>query len=149
MNRLDDFLDKLQEDIFDEARQALGERGFDRWMHPKFRGTMDAPDSHARLTGDCGDTMVIYLKFENGRVSDASYTTNGCASSNVAGSFAAELAIGKTPDEVTDISAQAVLEAIGRLPESDLHCAHLASATLQEALSRYMSDQTAGKRDAG
>jgi len=31
MNQLDQFLDSLQEQIFDEAREAMGEKGFDRW----------------------------------------------------------------------------------------------------------------------
>jgi nitrogen fixation NifU-like protein len=137
-NNLDDFLDKLQDEIFEEAKQALGERGFDRWRNPKFNGRMDDADAWARVKGDCGDTMEIYLKFENNRVCRASYFTDGCASSMVSGSFAAELTLGRDPDEITDIDAQAVLDAIGRLPEEDMHCATLAAGAVQEALNNYM-----------
>ncbi len=137
-NNLDDFLDKLQDEIFEEAKQALGERGFDRWRNPKFNGRMDDADAWSRVKGDCGDTMEIYLKFENNRVCKASYFTDGCASSMVSGSFAAELTLGRDPDELTDIDAQAVLEAIGRLPEEDMHCATLAAGAVQEALNNYM-----------
>jgi nitrogen fixation NifU-like protein len=138
MDNLDKFLDNLQDEIFEDARQALGDKGFDRWRNPKFNGKMQNPDGHASVIGECGDTMDIYLKFENGRVSKASYATNGCASSAISGSFAAELTLGKDPDEITDITAQAVLDAIGRLPENDMHCATLAARTVQEALSNYM-----------
>lgn len=141
MDKLDKFLDDLQEEIFDDARQALGNRGFDRWRHPKFNGRMEDADGHARVVGECGDTMEIYLKFKNNRVTKASYVTNGCASSSVSGSFAAELAIGKDPDQLLDITPEAVLNAIGKLPETDLHCAGLASRTVQDALSAYMSLQ--------
>jgi nitrogen fixation NifU-like protein len=141
MNNLDEFLDTLQDEIFDEAKQALGEKGFQRWRNPKFNGIMKKPDSHARVIGECGDTMEMYLKFKNNRVSDASYCTNGCASSSISGSFAAELAIGKTPDEILNINAEMVLNAIGKLPEKDLHCAGLAARTVQESLSNYMSNQ--------
>jgi len=83
--------------------------------------------------------MEIFLKFENDHVKQVSYFTDGCASSSICGSFAAELAIGKDPDELTDISGVTVLEKIGRLPAADRHCADLAAATLQEALSDYMT----------
>jgi nitrogen fixation NifU-like protein len=48
--------------------------------------------------------------------------------------------LGKDPDEITDITPDRVLNAIGRLPDSELHCASLASRTVQEALSNYMSN---------
>jgi len=141
MSNLDEFIDNLQVEIFEEAKQALGERGFQRWRTPKFNGRMEDPDGYAKVTGECGDTMELFFKFENNRVSNASYSTNGCASSTVSGSFAAELTIGKDPDEIVDITAESVLKAIGKLPEDDLHCAGLAARTVQEALSNYMSNQ--------
>jgi nitrogen fixation NifU-like protein len=139
MDRLDEFVDKLQNQIFEDAKQALGERGFDRWRNPRWNGRMTNPDGFARVIGECGDTMEIYLKFEHDRVSKASYFTNGCASSTVSGSFAAELTLGRDPDELTDITAETILAAIGRLPEEDLHCASLAARAVQEALTHYMS----------
>ena len=138
MGNLDDFLDDLQEKIFDEAKEAYGEKGFQRWRNPCFHGRMPDADAHARVTGTCGDTMEIYLKFENDRVAEASYFTNGCASSAICGSFAAELARGKDPDTLTDINGERVLNEIGRLPKEDRHCADLAAAAVQEALSNYM-----------
>jgi nitrogen fixation NifU-like protein len=138
MNQLDDFLDNLQEQIFDEAREALGEKGFDRWRNPKFAGKMENPDAHGRVVGTCGDTMEIFFKFENDRVKQGSYTTDGCGSSSVSGSFAVELSLGKSPDELADITGDDVLNAIGRLPEDDQHCASLAALTIQDAVSDYM-----------
>ena len=139
MDELDEFIENLQQQIYDEAREAYGERGFQHWLNPRYIGRMADADAHARVTGECGDTMEIYLKFENNRVKDASYFTNGCGSSQLSGSFAAELAIGKDPDELTEITAESVLNHIGRLPEGDRHCARLAAETLQEALNHYMS----------
>ena len=138
MNDLDNFLDKLQEDIFDEAREALGEKGFERWRNPKYAGRMEDAQGQAKILGECGDTMEIYLKFKEGRVDHASYFTNGCASSGLAGSFAAELCMGKTPEELTDITGDKVLETVGKLPDDDTHCAGLAARTVQAALDDYM-----------
>ncbi|MBC2716329.1 MAG: iron-sulfur cluster assembly scaffold protein [Desulfobacteraceae bacterium] len=145
MDDFDNFVNNLQEQIFDEARDAYGEKGFERWRNPRYNGKMEFPDGHSRITGDCGDTMEIFLKFENDRVKQAAYFTDGCASSSICGSFAAELAMGKDPDELTDISGVTVLEEIGRLPAADRHCADLAAATLQEALRNYMIDRRKAK----
>ncbi|MBC2744450.1 MAG: iron-sulfur cluster assembly scaffold protein [Desulfosarcina sp.] len=112
----DAFVENLQEQIFDETREAFGEAGFQRWRNPLYRGPMDAPDSHARVTGECGDTMEIFLKFENDRVCDAAYLTDGCGSSTVCGSFAAEMAIGRTPDELLEITGDAILTEIEMSP---------------------------------
>ncbi|MFH1980740.1 MAG: iron-sulfur cluster assembly scaffold protein [Pseudomonadota bacterium] len=137
-DHFDAFIDNLQEQIFDETRKAFGEAGFQRWRNPRYRGPMADPDSHARVTGKCGDTMEIFLKFENGRVKHAAYLTDGCGSSTVCGSFAAEMAIGRNPDELTAITGEAILGKIGTFPEEDRHCAFLAAETLHEALNRYM-----------
>ena len=137
-DNFDAFIDKLQQQVFDETRDAFGEAGFQRWRHPLYNGRLENPDSHARITGKCGDTMEIFLIFENGHVKTAAYTTDGCGSSTICGSFTAEMAIGKTPDELTEISGEKVLEKIGTFPEEERHCAFLAAEALQAALNQYM-----------
>lgn len=144
-DNIDAFVEKLQEQIFTETRQAFGEAGFERWRNPLFRGPLDQADAHAQLTGNCGDTMQIFLKFKSNRVSAAAYLTDGCGSSTVCGSFAAEMAIGKNTDELMEITGEAILGRIGRFPEEDRHCAFLAAETLQEALNQYMLAQQANK----
>jgi nitrogen fixation NifU-like protein len=146
MEKIDQFVNDLQERIFDEAREAYGKRGFERWRNPRYNGRMASADSFARVTGDCGDSIEIYLKIENNRVKDASYVTDGCGTSNICGSFAAELAIRRDLEAVTDINGEAVLNAIGGLPDNDRHCADLAAAALQEALSQYMQGLVSGER---
>jgi nitrogen fixation protein NifU and related proteins len=71
------------------------------------------------------------------RVKEATFRTDGCSSSTVCGSFAAELSLGKNPDEVVEISGETILEILGGLPEEDRHCAFLAAETLQVALDDY------------
>jgi len=138
MDNLDAFLDNLQNEIFEDAKQSFGEKGYDRWRNPRFQGKMENPDAFASLTGSCGDTMEIYLKFSDNRVTEASYFTNGCASSSLCGSFASELAIGRDPDGLAEITGELVLNTVGKLPDEDTHCSGLAASTLQEALSYYM-----------
>ena len=91
----DALTNKIQDEVFAEAQSAQGEKGFDRWRNPLYRGVLDGADSHARLKGSCGDTMEMYLKVNGDRVERATYVTDGCSSSSIAGSFAAQLAMGK------------------------------------------------------
>ena len=145
-DKIDAFVAELQEQIFTETREAFGDAGFERWRNPLYRGPLNDADSHARVKGNCGDTMEIFLKFgDNERICDAAYLTDGCGSSTVCGSFAAEMTLGRTPDELTEITGEAVLEKIGRFPDEDQHCAFLAAATVQEALSLYMKKKVQGK----
>ena len=143
---LDAFIDKLQEDILSEAYSAYGKRGYDRWLHPKFCNTISNADAHAALTGDCGDTMEIFLSMNGEIVKDASYRTTGCASSSICGSFAAELAIGKSADEILDMTGETILNELGRFPQEEQHCAHLAITTVKEAINTYMRHRSQNKK---
>jgi nitrogen fixation NifU-like protein len=136
--KIDEFVQELQEKIFEETREAYGGKAFDRWMNPKYHGRLEDPDGYARLSGGCGDTMEIFLRFEGERVKEASFNTDGCGSSTVCGSFAAELSLGKNPDEIIEINGEMIKEILGGLPEEDEHCADLAAETLQAALNDYM-----------
>jgi nitrogen fixation NifU-like protein len=141
----DAFVNDLQEKIFAETREVFGEAGFQRWRNPRYRGPLADADAHARVKGSCGDTMQIFLKFENNYVVDAAYLTDGCGSSTVCGSFAAEMAIGSDVDALAAITGEAILEKLGRMPEEDRHCAFLAAATVQEALHNYMIGRKADR----
>ncbi len=135
---LDDFVEDLQSQIFEETKAAYGDVGFERWRKPLFMGRMENPDGYGRIKGSCGDTMEIFLHFENNRVKKASFQTDGCGTSTICGSFAAELAIGKEPDELTDITGETIINILGTIPKEDRHCASLAAETLQDALHNYM-----------
>jgi len=103
---------------------------------------MENPDAFARVTGPCGDTVEIYLRFQNGRIDDIRYTTDGCMTSHAAVSAATVLARGKTVRECIRVNQSAILEHLGGLPEEDQHCALLAATTLHRALRNY----AAGKK---
>ena len=137
----DDFVEGLQNQIFEETRADYGDVAFQRWLKPLYMGGMDDPDGYGRVAGSCGDTMEIFLKFENDKVKEASFQTDGCGSSAVCGSFAAELSLGRSPDEVLDITGEAILKKAGGLPEEERHCAFLSAEALHDALNNYMIKQ--------
>ena len=139
--QFEELVQQLQNQSFEDARSAFGEKGFNRWRNPQYHGLMEDADSHARIRGGCRDTMEIFLKFEDNRVQKASYVTDGCGSSALCGSFTAELAHGKSPEELFELSPDDILETIGTFPEKDGHCAKLSILTLHEALNVYLIKQ--------
>ena len=140
------FASNLQQQIFDEAKEAYGEKAYLRSLDPLYMGKMKDPDGHARVTGGCGETIEFFLKFDDDRVTEASFQTDGCGSSKASGSFAAEMSLGKTPDELLEIKGEDILKRMGRIPDADQHCAFLAAASLYEALDDYMIKMTRGRK---
>ena len=104
------------------------------WLNPY----LEKPDGKASVTGSCGDTMEIRLRFRQNRVAETSHLTSGCLYSMNCISAAAGIAIGKTSEECLDIDADTIQKSIGGLPTDHMHCATLAVATLQEAIHDYM-----------
>jgi len=147
-NDIDHFIQKIQEEIIKQARKTYGEVFFHRWQSPLYIGRLEGADVSAQLKGQCGDTIVIFLKFENGIVEKASFETDGCAPSIVCGSIAAELTLGKDPEMLLEITAEKIITKIGRLPEEVRHCAFLAAAVVHSAVDRYMIQQIQKDKDA-
>jgi nitrogen fixation protein NifU and related proteins len=140
---------RIQQEVFAETRSVFGDVGFERWRKTRYNGRMADADTFARIRGKCGDTMEIYLKFKDGVVEKASYFTDGCGSSAICGSFAAELAIGRNPDQICRIGGEEVLARIGVFPQEEEHCARLAAETLHEALHQYMLKESAAGQESG
>lgn len=151
MRSFDDIVNELQEKIFDEAVQAYGQAGFERWRNKPYHGRPAKAEYMGASTGTCGDTIRIFLHIENDLVCDAGFGTDGCGSSQISGSMAAELAVNKTCEEVAAITGETVLEALGGpdcMPEEDRHCTRLAANALHEALGDYYF-KTLGTRERG
>ena len=140
-DELDDFVRDLQSQIYEETREAYGQVAFERWLKPLHVGVMPDPDGYGRVAGKCGDTMEIFLRFEKDRVKEATFQTDGCGSSTICGSFAAELANGKSAEELAEITGDLIIEVLDGLPQEDRHCAFLAADTLHEAMNDYMIRQ--------
>ena len=143
---LDDFVMKLQEEIFEKTRKTYGEEVFSRWQNPKFMRKMTDPSCVGRVTGTCGDTMEIYLRMEKDQVREASFFTEGCGASVACGSMVAELVTGKDLDHAAQIGGDTVLEALGALPEEERHCAYLAAEALQAAVHEWILKQVTGDK---
>ena len=145
-DQFDMLVNELQQKSFNEARRAFGEKGFQRWLYPRYNLPLERPDASARVCGSCGDSIEIFLKFKDNRVVEAAYATDGCGSSALCGSFTAELAHGRNPEEIMALKPQDVLDTIGCFPDQDKHCAKLAVMALHKALNDYLVSRVPEKQ---
>lgn len=136
-DRLDEFVDELQQQIIGEARERYSESVVQRWMTAPGHGQMANPDGHARVTGPCGDSMEIFLRVEEGAIAEASFLTDGCMSTIVSASMVVEMATGMPVSEARSVSQEQILDALGGLPEESHHCALLAANSLRAAVDDY------------
>jgi nitrogen fixation NifU-like protein len=111
---------------------------FQQWLESLQGQAVKDPDGHARLTGKCGETIELFLKLEMDRVDKVGFLTNGCISSKICAALAAQMSLGKTPDEILEITGDSIMHALGDFPAAEEHCAFLAAETLQEAIHDYM-----------
>jgi nitrogen fixation NifU-like protein len=84
-----------------------------------------------------GDTIRLYLRIEEERITDAKVKVFGCPTAVAAASVLTELIIGKSVEEALTLRNRDVSEALGGLPEGKLHCSVLAEAVLEDAISQY------------
>jgi len=138
---LHDFIAELKKDIFEETKRAYGEKAFHRWMNPLYEGALANPDGYAFERSSCGDSMELFLKFDGERVGQASFRTAGCGAGAVCGSYAAEMALHKGPEEILKITGQSILERLGGLPREEEPVATLAAETLHAALRNFICKQ--------
>ena len=101
-------------------------------------GEMENPDGLGEAQNPvCGDTMRLFIKVETGRILDARFLTFGCGAAIASSSMTTEMIKGKTIEEALRISDQDVVEALGGLPPTKVHCSVLAEKALAAAIADY------------
>lgn len=105
----------------------------DHAQAPRNMGAPARADGYARLRGQCGDVMEVWLRCEADRIAEARFVTTGCGPSVASGSVMTELAQGLPLEEALAVGPGEVAEVLGGLPEESRHCAVLAADTLHAA----------------
>jgi len=138
-DELEDLFKELEQSVIDDMKRAHSDKTIDHFLNPRNLGKIPAPDGMGRITDPHGSTMEIYLKVKDAKVRSVSFWTDGCGCSIASGSMVTELAKGKSILEAQEITQQNILDALGGLPEDDIHCALLAVNTLKEAIKDYLA----------
>lgn len=125
--------------VIDDLRSVYSETVVDHVLEPRNVGGMAGADGFASLSTAGGDTVRVWLRVKADRVIEARFETDSCAATTACTSVVTELVTGKTVAEAHAIGRQEVLDALGGLPEGNVHCAEHAAAALRAALKDYLA----------
>ena len=115
---------------------------FDHFSNPRNVGEIENADGVGEVgNAKCGDIMKMYIKVDNGIISDVKFKTFGCGAAVATSSMATELINGKSIDDALKLTNKAVVEALDGLPPVKLHCSVLAEQAIKAALSDYYKKQ--------
>ncbi len=106
----------------------------ERYKNPLYRGELDPHDlSFEDENPVCGDHIRIDLRVdENGRVTEAAFSGQGCAISQASADLLVESIIGKPLEEIRQLSKEDVLDLLGiELGPVRLKCALLSLKVLK------------------
>lgn len=93
------------------------------------------PDGYGIRTGDCKDTVEIFLTCKNNLLESVSFWVQGCMNTVACCNALARLCEGKTIEDAWCISPEQVNDFLETLPRDHFHCAELAVGALYLALA--------------
>lgn len=118
------------------------EKVMDHFANPRNVGEIENADGVGEVgNARCGDIMKMYLKIDNGIITDAKFKTFGCGAAIATSSIATEMIKGKPLTEAIKLTNKAVVEALDGLPAQKIHCSVLAEQAMKSAVSDYYKRQ--------
>jgi len=116
------------------------ERVMEHFKNPRNVGEiLDADAKSTEGSMACGDMVSMYLEIDPKThvIKDIKFKSFGCASNIATCSALTEMAKGKTIEEAKNIKFGDIAAYLGGLPTVKMHCAVLATVSLQSAIKSY------------
>jgi nitrogen fixation NifU-like protein len=122
---------------------SYSDKVMDHFMNPRNVGEIEDADGIGEVGNPvCGDMMTFYIKLDKDeRISDVKFKTFGCGAAIAVSSITSEMAVGKTLDEVRQITPHSVIDELEGLPQNKHHCSNLGAQALNKAVDDYMVKQ--------
>jgi len=140
-SEFDRFVRWLEQKVDEDTRDTFSDTVVSEFFDPANLERLDAPDAYAIYTGWCGDTMEIYLLLDGKTIEHASFMTDGCGPTLACGSMLTKMVRGMSLRQASEFRPEQLLEALGGLPEENVHCADLAVTTLKKAISECLESE--------
>ncbi|MFO7709022.1 MAG: iron-sulfur cluster assembly scaffold protein [Desulfobacterales bacterium] len=102
---------------------------------------LQEPDGVGRHTGECGDTVVLFLKLRGAAIAQVGIQIQGCMNTVASANAVAELIEGRSIDDAWNVTPEKVIGFLETLPKAHYHCAELAVGALYRALADTRSKQ--------
>jgi nitrogen fixation NifU-like protein len=113
----------------------------DYFQNPRNPGDVPDADAMAEIENPaCGDVLRLTLKIKSGRIAAIRFKAKGCVPSMACASALTELVTGQTLGETRALKRDALIAAVGGLPQASNHAAQLALDALQAALNQLPLD---------
>ena len=116
---------------------GYAEKAIDYYLRREHMGSLPDANQISELTGQCGDTMKIFLKIKDNIIQEAKIQVLGCPGAIASAMAAMEMVKGKSVEEAAAIKDGDVYKIIEQLPDQKQHCIRLSIKTLQQALDEY------------
>ena len=86
----------------------------------------------------CGDQILMLLKIKDDVIYEVRWKTYGCASAIASTSMLSEMIKGMRIEEAYKIKPEDLVEKLGGLPNSKIHCSVLGDKALRAAINDYL-----------
>jgi len=108
----------------------------DHYKKPRNQGKLEDEDVESEgKNPSCGDETDIYLKVEDGEITEIKHETDGCAISTASTSILSNVLVGKSVEEIKELDSEWVQNKLEiELSPMRIKCAMLPIKTIQEAI---------------
>ena len=114
------------------------EKVMEAFQNPKNVGDIENYDGMGMIGSEaCGDIMQVFIKVDDGVITDAKFKTFGCAAAIATSSTATEMIKGMTVEKALEVTNKKVIEVLGGLPPQKIHCSVLAEQAIKAAIEDY------------
>lgn len=108
------------------------------FKEPHNVGELENPDGYAEVgSSECGDTMAMSIRVENGRITDIKYKTYGCCAAIASSSVATDMVKGRTIEQAEKLTKMDIVAELGGLPEPKIHCSLMVQDAILAAIADY------------
>ena len=145
MSQLEEITGSDREGVWEIlSSSGYSDKAINYFLSKANMGSLADADQVTELTGVCGDTMKIYLKFEDGRIKDAKIQVLGCPGAVSSAMAAMDLIKGMSVEEAVAVQDRDIFRLLEEIPDQKQHCIRLTVKTLQKALEEYKLKKEGG-----
>jgi nitrogen fixation protein NifU and related proteins len=108
----------------------------DHFKSPRNAGELpDADCDHEEFNHECGDSLHLWIKLEDGHITKVGWTGTGCAISQASMSILSEELEGKTEEDIQKLSKDDIYDLLGvPIGPRRFKCALMSLHTVKNAI---------------
>lgn len=126
------------------AESGYSEKAIQYYIEKPYMGDLPGADHTSEMLGTCGDTMKIYLKIDQGTITDVRYQVLGCPGAVSAAMATVDLIKGNSIHYARSVNDGDIFKLLGDIPVKKHHCIQLAVKTLYKALDEFQTGDRGG-----